>query len=238
MKKTITFFFLVLMSAWVSYGQDYETITPVRDVIRMNGHGTVCIKGIFSEVYDASELIFFVEENDFIIPIRMEKLDLGAVKRFEALNLKEGDVLTIKGTLDDIPVGSETYKGLADATIVNKEAVYKKPAGTHEEEIPLDALDSWPKFNGGDTDLFSDWVTSRLEYPQEAKERGIQGRVTLVFTVEPDGRVTNVTVRQGVDPLLDKEAVRVVSSSPKWTPAYYKGEPVRLTYSFPVIFQL
>ena len=71
-----------------------------------------------------------------------------------------------------------------------------------------------------------------------AKENGVQGRVTLQFTVEADGRVTNVRVLRGVDPSLDKEAVRVVSSSPKWKPGKQRDRAVKVTYTFPVIFQL
>jgi protein TonB len=66
----------------------------------------------------------------------------------------------------------------------------------------------------------------------------VQGRVTLQFTVEADGRVTNVRVLRGVDESLDKEAVRVVSSSPKWTPGRQRDRAVKVTYTFPVIFQL
>ena len=81
-------------------------------------------------------------------------------------------------------------------------------------------------------------MNSRLVYPEIAKENGVQGRVTLQFTVEADGRVTNVRVLRGVDPSLDKEAVRVVSSSPKWKPGKQRDRAVKVIYTFPVIFQL
>ena len=81
-------------------------------------------------------------------------------------------------------------------------------------------------------------MNQRLVYPQIAKENGVQGRVTLQFTVEKNGSVTNVKVLRGVDPFLDAEAVRVVSLSPKWTPGYQRDRAVPVTYTFPVIFQL
>ena len=71
----------------------------------------------------------------------------------------------------------------------------------------------------------------------KAKKNGSQGRVTLSFTIAKDGSVTDVKVLRGVDKYLDKEAVRVVSSSPKWVPAQKDGEAVAVTYTFPVIFQ-
>ena len=107
-----------------------------------------------------------------------------------------------------------------------------------EEAIPFQLVEEKPSFNGGDANEFSKWVNSKLVYPEIAKENGVQGRVTLQFTVNPDGTVSNVKVLRGVDPSLDKEAVRVVSSSPKWKPGKQRDRAVKVTYTFPVIFQL
>ena len=95
-----------------------------------------------------------------------------------------------------------------------------------------------PKFNGGDANDFSRWVNQRLNYPAICVENGVQGRVTLSFTVQKDGSVSNVKVMRGVDKALDDEAVRVVSSSPKWEPGRQRDRAVPVTYTFPVIFQL
>ena len=107
-----------------------------------------------------------------------------------------------------------------------------------EEAIPFQLVEEKPSFQGGDANQFSKWVNSRLVYPEIAKENGVQGRVTLQFTVEKDGTVTKVKVLRGVDPSLDKEAVRVVSMSPKWKPGKQRDRAVPVTYTFPVIFQL
>ena len=107
-----------------------------------------------------------------------------------------------------------------------------------EEAIPFQLVEEKPSFNGGDANEFSKWVNSKLEYPEIAKENGVQGRVTLQFTVNADGTVSNVKVLRGVDPSLDKEAVRVVSMSPKWKPGKQRDRAVKVTYTFPVIFQL
>lgn len=107
-----------------------------------------------------------------------------------------------------------------------------------EEAIPFQLVENKPKFNGGDANEFSKWVNQRLVYPEIAKENGVQGRVMLQFTVNADGSVSNVKVLRGVDPALDKEAMRVVSSSPKWTPGKQRDRAVKVTYTFPVIFQL
>ena len=107
-----------------------------------------------------------------------------------------------------------------------------------EEAIPFQLVEEKPSFNGGDANEFSKWVNSRLVYPEIAKENGVQGRVTLQFTVNADGSDSNVKVLRGVDSSLDKEAVRVVSSSPKWKPGKQRDRAVKVTYTFPVIFQL
>ena len=107
-----------------------------------------------------------------------------------------------------------------------------------EETIPFQLVEEKPKFQGGDANAFSAWVAKNLVYPEIAKENGVQGRVMLQFTVNPDGSVSNVKVLRGVDASLDKEAVRVVSSSPKWTPGKQRDRAVKVSYTFPVIFQL
>ena len=114
-----------------------------------------------------------------------------------------------------------------------------KEETVEEEAIPFQLVEEKPSFQGGDANTFSKWVQSKLVYPEIAKENGVQGRVTLQFTVEKDGSVTNVKVLRGVDSSLDKEAVRVVQSSPKWKPGKQRDRTVKeVTYTFPVMFQL
>ena len=107
-----------------------------------------------------------------------------------------------------------------------------------EEEIPFMLVEEKPTFQKGDANDFSKWVNQRLVYPEIAKENGVQGRITLQFTIDKDGSLTKVKVLRGVDPSLDKEAVRVVSMSPKWEPGRQRDRAVPVTYTFPVIFQL
>lgn len=106
------------------------------------------------------------------------------------------------------------------------------------EAIPFQLVEDKPSFQGRDANEFSKWVNQRLVYPEEAKNNGVQGRVTLQFTVGKDGTIRNVRVLRGIDPALDREAVRVVSMSPKWKPGKQRGAPVPVTYTFPVIFQV
>ena len=144
---------------------------------------------------------------------------------------------------DEIVVDDNLFLNLEDDANVAVEIMEYVEAVVEEEEveeeaIPFQLVEEKPKFQGGDANDFSKWVNSRLNYPDIAKENGVQGRVTLQFTVNADGSVSNVKVLRGVDPSLDAEAVRVVSSSPKWTPGRQRDRAVKVTYTFPVIFQL
>ncbi|MBQ8812613.1 MAG: M56 family metallopeptidase [Bacteroidales bacterium] len=105
------------------------------------------------------------------------------------------------------------------------------------EVVPFQFVETKPGFNGGDANEFSKWVNENLVYPENCKKEGISGRVTLSFTVTETGKVTNVKVLRGVHEDLDQEALRVVSSSPDWTPGMKDGKPVAISYTFPVIFQ-
>ena len=107
-----------------------------------------------------------------------------------------------------------------------------------DEEIPFVNVEQKPTFQGNDAKTFSSWVAQHLEYPPIAVERGLDGRVMLEFTVRKDGKIANVKVLRSVDPILDQEAIRVVSSSPKWEPGRQQDRAVNVTYQFPVIFRL
>ena len=82
------------------------------------------------------------------------------------------------------------------------------------------------------------WISKNIKYPSLAADNGIQGKVYLKFVVEKDGTISNIEVVRGVDPSLDKEAVRVISKMPKWKPGKQRGKPVRVSYNLPITFQL
>jgi len=143
---------------------------------------------------------------------------------------------------DDIKVEDDMFMNLEDSDNLGVEIMdyveQVEEEAVEEEAIPFQLVEEKPSFNGGDANEFSKWVNQHLDYPEIAKENGVQGRVTLQFTVNADGTVSNVKVLRGVDSSLDKEAVRVVSQSPKWKPGKQRDRAVKVTYTFPVIFQL
>ena len=106
------------------------------------------------------------------------------------------------------------------------------------ETIPFQMVEQKPSFNGGDTKEFTEWVNSHIVYPESEKANGTEGRVTLNITIGADGSIKDVSVIRGTGTELDKEAVRVVSSSPKWAPGRQKGVPVNVSFMYPVMFSL
>lgn len=94
-----------------------------------------------------------------------------------------------------------------------------------------------PEFPGGNTAMMK-FLSDNIKYPVIAQENGIQGRVITNFVVERDGSITDVQVVRGVDPSLDKEAVRVIQSMPRWKPGQQRGSAVRVRFTLPVVFRL
>ncbi len=109
--------------------------------------------------------------------------------------------------------------------------------GTVSNGIVYIMVDEMPKFPGGDAALF-EFLYKTIQYPAQAKDNGIHGKVILRFIVTSEGNVENVTVARDVDPLLDNEAVRVMRLCPKWEPGKMKGKPVNIYYSVPISFAL
>lgn len=119
---------------------------------------------------------------------------------------------------------------------------YMESGAGEEEEVEEEQIiyfaEEMPTFQGGGLDKFREYIKNNTKYPEVAAEAGIQGRVRVSFVVERDGSVSNVKVISGVDPLLDREAIRVVKSSPKWSPGRQRGKPARVGYNVPVVFVL
>ena len=132
-----------------------------------------------------------------------------------------------------------------DGTIIIEFSGYifkcRQDGGRHksineEEVFTFHEVEQKPKFMGLDINAFSNWVSDNLQYPEEMKKNRLSGRVTLQFTIDTEGNVTDVEVIQGASPEFDKEAIRVISSSPKWQPGMYGGKPVAVRITYPIIF--
>lgn len=114
------------------------------------------------------------------------------------------------------------------------------PPKPKQEEVTEEifvVVENQPEFPGGNAAMMK-FLSDNIKYPVIAQENGIQGRVICNFVVERDGSITDVQVVRGVDPSLDKEAVRVIQQMPKWTPGKQRGQAVRVRFTLPVVFRL
>ena len=142
---------------------------------------------------------------------------------------------------DDVELEQQDILSSEDDQTSAQEAVYTPPAVVEEEEESAQQIftvvEEMPKFPGGDAELLK-FIAKSIKYPVIAQENGIQGRVICAFVVNRDGSVVDAEVLRGVDPSLDKEALRVIGTMPKWTPGKQRGKPVRVKYTVPITFRL
>ena len=104
--------------------------------------------------------------------------------------------------------------------------------------LPYTSVEAKPTFNGGDADSFVKYVQQNIKYPQNAIDNDIEGKVTVNFVVDANGKIKNAKVVKGVSPELDAEALRVVENAPAWAPAKQDGKNVPVTCSIPVTFKI
>ena len=110
-------------------------------------------------------------------------------------------------------------------------------AQTKKNNMVYDVVEVMPQYPGGQIAMLK-YIMENIKYPEQAMKEGIQGRVTVRFIVEKDGSISDVKPVLSVHPLLNKEAVRVVKSMPKWSPGKHNGKPVRVRFNLPVMFKL
>ncbi len=146
----------------------------------------------------------------------------------EVLNIVEDDV-DIDDELEIQETEADQQTQVAQVQIQEEEEV--------EEQQVFFIVENMPEFPGGDLELRK-YIAANVIYPEIAKENGIQGKVYVQFVVNQRGEVEQVKIARGVDPALDKEAVRIIQSLPKWKPGSQRGKPVKVSYTVPINFQL
>lgn len=151
------------------------------------------------------------------------------VQEVEVLNVVEDNK-----EVEDVNIQTEDDKEV-EVVIA---APVETPVEEEEEEVIFMVVETMPEFPGGQQALFK-YLSENVKYPVIAQENGIQGRVICQFVVNKDGSIVDVeVVRSGGDASLDKEAVRVIKSMPKWKPGKQRGKAVRVKYTVPVSFRL
>ncbi|MBN1115770.1 MAG: TonB family protein [Bacteroidales bacterium] len=115
--------------------------------------------------------------------------------------------------------------------------IFEEDAQIEDEEVFI-IVEQMPNFNGGDLTEFQKYIQANIQYPVEAQDAAISGKVFVQFVVDENGKVVDVKVIRSVDKLLDEEALRVIKASPNWTPGIQRGKPVRVQFVIPVVFKL
>jgi TonB family protein len=150
----------------------------------------------------------------------------------DTMKAEEKKTACKKDELLEIVGGIEDEEGVTEGYVAPEMGEVEDP-----ETVVYQIVEQMPAFPGGEAKLF-EFISKNTHYPQEAKEKGIQGRVFIGFIVEKDGSISNVRNLRGVDSELDAEAIRVIQSLPKWKPGMHKGEFVRVSYQIPIVFKL
>ncbi|HAN19942.1 MAG: energy transducer TonB [Bacteroidetes bacterium GWC2_33_15] len=185
--------------------------------------------------------------------------DLGDLGKLDNMDLEE-EIIPITRQLNEPPPppppvqNTEVINIVQDNVEINDELIlddtesdeatqveiveFAEEEETVEEQEIFLVVEDMPTFQGQNKDAFRIYIQQNLKYPVIAQENGISGRVFVSFVVDRDGSISNVQVVRGVDPALDKEAVRVIKSSPKWEPGKQRGRAVRVSFTFPIVFQL
>ncbi len=143
---------------------------------------------------------------------------------------------------DDVELEQQDILTSEDSQMDAQTVTYTPPPAVEEEEEEaaqqiFTVVEEMPEFPGGAGELMK-YLAKSIKYPVIAQENGIQGRVICTFVVNRDGSIVDAEVVRGVDPSLDKEALRVIQSMPKWKPGKQRGKPVRVKYTVPVTFRL
>ena len=156
----------------------------------------------------------------------------------EIKDAAEEAVESVEGVTEEVIEGAEAAASAlgeeAQESVDRTQDALEKMEGI----LPYTSVEAKPTFNGGDADSFVKYVQQNIKYPENALENGVEGKVTVNFVVDANGKIRNAKVVNGVDDELNAEALRVVESAPAWTPAKQNGKNVPVTCSIPVTFKI
>lgn len=180
--------------------------------------------------------ITFVPDEEDLLPITLPETTPPPPPPPEPVVIDEINIVDDHIDTPDVPIFT-----IEDNKDRPQQDIYISPTTVEEEEIDKTEffiiVEEMPEFPGGDKEMLL-FINKSIKYPVIAQENGIQGRVICTFIIDATGKVTNAEVFRGVDPSLDKEALRVVNSMPDWKPRKQRGKPVRVKYTIPITFRL
>jgi len=183
-----------------------------------------------TNMMDLSHIADIEFEEEMIITRREEpKPQKELPKVLEVLDIVDDDVLIEEDFTIDVEVDENTIVDFV---------IYDEVEEVIEDDVPFVIVSNMPQFNGGNLMEFWKYCNQNIIYPEIASENGVSGTVTVQFVVNKQGYVVDAVVIRGIDPALNKEALRVISSSPRWTPGDQRGKPASVLMNIPIKFIL
>lgn len=168
--------------------------------------------------------------------------DVKMNKDFELNKIESKDIESISVLKNESAISKYGDAGKNGVIIITTKASKnaKKDVTTNRDKAPNDVfvvVEKQPEFPGGTSEMMK-FLSENIKYPVEAKEKGIDGRVIVNFIVNKDGSISDPNVVRGANPLLDAEALRVISMMPKWKPGEQRGQHVNVRFTLPIVFRL
>ncbi len=160
--------------------------------------------------------------------------------RVELFLIENNSLLSVKNYKNDFPIGQWLKINNSGDTLSKRnfdDLVYASPVKENNDSTELDTANYIPATFGSDEKRLN-YISQAIIYPDEAKERGIQGTIYITFIVSKEGNIENVKILRGVHPFLDYEAYRAIKNMGKWKPATKDGKAVESKYNMPIKFIL
>ena len=186
--------------------------------------------------------------NQVVETVFEEEIEIPITEQPEQVQAPPPEAPSIAETLTIVDDDSDIQESAIQSSEETGQAVeikYTAPVAVQEEEEEepeeqeiFQVVEQMPEYPDGGMAGLMKYLSGAIRYPAIAAENGVQGRVTVQFVVNRDGSIVDAQVLRGVDPYLDKEALRVINSMPKWKPGMQRGKPVRVRYTVPVNFRL
>lgn len=185
--------------------------------------------------------------NQVVETVFEEEIEIPITEQPEQVQAPPPEAPSIAETLTIVDDDSDIQESAIQSSETGQavEIKYTAPVAVQEEEEEepeeqeiFQVVEQMPEYPDGGMAGLMKYLSGAIRYPAIAAENGVQGRVTVQFVVNRDGSIVDAQVVRGVDPYLDKEALRVINSMPKWKPGMQRGKPVRVRYTVPVNFRL
>ena len=177
-----------------------------------------------------SETVVNIEDNNSI-QIRTIKTADGTIR----IEGSKEDLINFKTNFSEQLMLREVTDSLGDFYLEMK--IKKDPKTLDSDEQIFFIVEEMPEFPNGEQAL-RQYIANNVEYPDVAKQKGIQGKVYVTFVVSKDGSIANANIARGVDASLDAEALRVINGLPNWKPGKQRGKNVNVSYTVPINFRL